>query len=195
MHGKRKYICQLCWILVFVFLFGCSSRAEDDLQEIPIMQEEAGAAVNDVTAEDTDESGQVVVYVCGEVCIPGLYTLEANSRIYDAVMAAGGLTKEADDAFLNQAQILTDGEKIYVPSKEETTVWGIDGAGACDDKVSINRAGKEQLMMLQGIGEAKADAIIAYRETHGGFQSLDELMKVDGIKEGTYEKIKDRISL
>ena len=188
MRGRKSYICHLYWVLVLIFLCGCSKKAEENLVEIPVLEEQEREE-----AEAAPET--IVVYVCGHVWTPGVYTLEAGSRICDAVMAAGGLTEEADDTYLNQAQILTDGEKIYVPSKEETTGWGIGETESRSARVSINHAGREQLMSLQGIGESKADAIIAYREAHGGFQSLEELMQVDGIKEGTYEKIKDLISL
>ncbi len=194
MRRSRRYICHLHWILALVFLCGCSPKVEESLVETALLEEQE-IPETDMADAKTEEPEMVIIYVCGEVWTPGVYTLEAGSRIGDAVKAAGGMTEEADETFLNQAQILLDGEKIYVPSKEEAAGGGIDEPGNWNAKVSINRAGKEQLMTLAGIGESKAEAIIAYRESHGGFQSLEELMHVDGIKEGTYEKIKDLISL
>lgn len=189
MRRNKRFICHLHWILVLICLCGCSPKVEESLAEVPALEEQ------EMERSDAVEPEKVIVYICGEVCVPGVYALEAESRICDAVEAAGGLTKDADESYLNQAQILTDGEKIYVPSKEEAAGWGIDGSKDQNTRVSINRAGKDQLMTLTGIGESKAEAIIAYREAHDGFQSLEELMQVDGIKEGTYEKIKDLISL
>ena len=195
MRRKRNFITYLQWILMAVLLLGCAPNESDDFQEGELIDEQT-----EIEAVDEDQSEYIVVHVCGEVKMPGVYSLEADSRIYDAIMAAGGQTENAADAYLNLAQVLTDGLKIYVPSKEEieqnemndTSFAVSDYSGS---KISINKAGKEELMTLQGIGESKAEAIIAYRQANGGFQKLEDLMKVEGIKEGTFEKIKDLISL
>lgn len=105
---------------------------------------------------------------------------------------------------------MEDGQKIYVPSEEEAQAGeavpgqadgmpagsaGPESGEDSDGKININSATKDELMTLSGIGEKKAQAIISYRESHGGFQSAEELMEVEGIKTGTYEKIKDRIKI
>lgn len=154
------------------------------------------------------ESGTICIHVCGRVAHPGVYVLPSGSRIYEAVEAAGGLSEDAAGELLNQAAQMEDGQQIYVPSREEAE-QGITGgksqadspgakpaAGdteAKDGRVSINTASKEQLMTLNGIGEAKAAAIIRYREEHGGFQKIEELKEVEGIKEGVFNKVKDQI--
>ena len=105
---------------------------------------------------------------------------------------------EGDAASLNLAELLRDGQKIYVPSYEETATWSeteLSDEQIENDRVNINQASKDALMTLSGIGESKADAIIRYRDEHGAFGSIEELMDVPGIKEGTYSKIKDRISI
>ncbi|MCI8292677.1 MAG: ComEA family DNA-binding protein [Hespellia sp.] len=217
----RKRILQYGQILLvsWFLLFGCGQKEtlqDVGLEEVDRMEE--STAEKEPTEEASQEQGtletrdslqpqEIYVYVCGEVQIPGVYVLEADSRVCDALVAAGGMTDVAADTWLNQAQVLTDGEKIYVPSEEEAkeleTSSGQDGSGVNQtnagqvdsEKVSLNRAGKEALMTLPGIGETKAAAILSYREKNGGFRSVEELMQVEGIKEGTYEKLKEYISL
>lgn len=149
-----------------------------------------------------EEPEEITIYICGEVCRPGVYVLREGSRICDALEAAGGMTEAAADTYLNQAQLLTDGEKIYVPDIEEYEaaksagdLGEAESLSGQSQKISINKADREELTALPGIGSAKADAIITYREAKGGFTSLEELMQVDGIKEGTFEKIRDLICL
>ena len=152
--------------------------------------------------EDSDpggQSGRVVVHVCGQVAAPGVYELAEGSRIYEAIEAAGGVNGQAAPEGLNQAACVEDGQQIYVPSVQELqdnsfTAAGDSGA-AEDGRVNINTAQAEELMTLSGIGEAKAAAIIQYREENGGFQSIEELMEISGIKEGVFEKIKDQIKV
>ncbi len=154
------------------------------------------------------------VYICGQVKNPGVYSLETGKRVNDAVNLAGGFTKEADTTSLNLARQIVDGEQIYVLSKEEaatnqtTAVQTTNSAentngGAMfstsdmdqtKTKVNINTASREELMTLSGIGQAKADSIIAYRETNGPFQSIEEIKQIEGIKDGIFLKIKDQIT-
>ena len=97
--------------------------------------------------------------------------------------------------YLNLAEVLSDGRKVTVPAEAELSPGEQYGPSEDEDGVvDINRAGKEELMTLPGIGEARAEAVIAYREEHGGFSSPEEIMKVPGIKEASYEKLKDKIT-
>lgn len=145
-----------------------------------------------------------VVHICGAVQNPGIYILEEESRIYQAIQKAGGFTEEADQDYLNQADRLTDGMKLYVPTMEETT--GASGAGAWQGMsettqqaestlVNINTAGEELLCTLSGVGSTRAKSIIAYREKNGTFQKIEDIMNVDGIKDGLFQKIKDSITV
>lgn len=148
--------------------------------------------------QKVDSKTLIYVYVCGQVQMPGVYRLSEGDRMYQAIDAAGGILLEGDAASLNLAELLRDGQKIYVPSYEETATWSeteLFDEQIENDRVNINRASKDALMTLSGIGESKADAIIRYRDEHGAFGSIEELMDVPGIKEGTYSKIKDRISI
>ncbi len=154
------------------------------------------------------------VYVCGQVHQPGVYVLEEGQRIYEAVEMAGGLTAEAADGYLNLAVPVKDGMKIQVPDKSQAAdpVWaakaglsgesGIPGSAASGSggpqitaKVNLNTATREELMTLTGIGQSRAEDIIRYREKNGGFARIEDIMKVSGIKEASFEKIKDQITV
>ena len=190
-------------------LWGCSLQQEEQvLEEAKIQEADAGeedspdpeeSAAGENEGEDSapgGQSGRVVVHVCGQVAAPGVYELAEGSRIYEAIEAAGGVNGQAAPEGLNQAACVEDGQQIYVPSVQELqdnsfTAAGDSGAAG----VNINTAQAEELMTLSGIGEAKAAAIIQYREENGGFQSIEELMEISGIKEGVFEKIKDQIKV
>lgn len=143
----------------------------------------------------------VYVYICGHVVNPGVYELPEGSRVFEAIEAAGGVSDSGVPEAVNQAEKLVDGQQIYVPSKEESEAGGAASVSAytestaADGKVNINRAGKEELMTLSGIGEVRAQAIIDYRDTQGPFASPEDIMGVEGIKEATYHKIKDQIKV
>ena len=167
---------------------------------------------------ETNDSQSFVVYVSGYVNNPGVYELSAGSRVIDAIDAAGGYSKEAYDNYLNLASLIADGQMIYVPSEEEVesgsiergVASGADGSGVggvtggngggnggnssgSGALVNINQASREELMTLPGIGESKADKIIAYREENGRFSTPEGIMEISGIKDGLYNKIKDKI--
>lgn len=111
------------------------------------------------------------------------------------------MREDAAEEYLNQAQFVADGERIYVPTEEEVEHGTVEStftqsdSGDTEGKVNINTASKEELKTLSGIGDSKADSIIQYREAHGAFHSIEELMNVEGIKEGVFNKIKDRITV
>ena len=133
-----------------------------------------------------DEGGLIAVHVKGAVAEPGLYWLAPDSRVDDAVQAAGGALPEADLDNVNLAAFVSDGSQLYVPF-----------AGESEDAVSgplnINTATEAQLEALDGIGETKARAIVEYRESHGDFASVEQLTRVDGIGDATLDKIREQI--
>lgn len=158
-----------------------------------------------ISEADTKPS-EVTVYVCGAVKFSGVYSLKGNPRVVDAIKAAGGMNDQADTEYINQARPLTDGQKIYVPTKEETQKLLPDTSEQflCEDvyvsedegsKVNINTAGVTELTSLPGIGQAKAELIIEYRNSNGRFESIEDIMKISGIKEGMFNKIKDKICI
>lgn len=154
--------------------------------------------VEESLVEKEDTQALIYVYVCGYVQSPGVYTLTEGDRMYQAIEMAGGVLEEGDITQMNLAKPLSDGQRIYVPSavEAETLVETEDGVlSENDGTININQATRDELTTLSGIGESKADAILSYRQEYGPFKSTDELMNVPGIKEGTYMKIKDRISI
>ena len=151
------------------------------------------ASAEAVTKADGVEESTLFVHICGQVVSPGVYELPLGSRIYEAVEAAGGFTQEAEQNYVNLAQVLEDGLQIEIPDKEGALEKKQQEAAAADGLVDINTATKQQLCTLPGVGEGKADSIIAYRESNGGFSSIEEIMKVEGIKEGMFARIKDKI--
>lgn len=153
-----------------------------------------------------NENVSCYVYVCGQVTAPGVFEMPAGSRVCDAIEAAGGLTENASREYWNLAKEVSDGEMIYVPTTEEAEELGRserdsgETQGAAegvtgDGRINLNTASKEQLMTIPGVGESKADSIIAYREEQGRFRSTEDVMNISGIKEGMYAKIKDYISV
>jgi len=132
------------------------------------------------------------VHVVGEVFSPGMYQLPIGARLVDAVFAAGGLTEDADNASVNLARELTDGEQIIVFSiSQEGQSPGTNSSGL----ISLNRAGDKELEQLPGIGPALAGRIIAWREANGGFKSVQDLLKVSGIGESLLSGVVDLVTL
>ncbi len=172
------------------------------------------SAYEDASLEGTKKAAAVseteamapafVVHVCGEVVNPGIYELPAGSRIYEAVKAAGGFTENAEEESVNLASPIEDGVQIRIYSKEEAETLaagaapfdGFEASGEGKEPVvNLNTATKEELMTLSGIGESRAEDIIRYREENGGFQNIEDIMKVSGIKDAAFQKIKDRITV
>ncbi|MCF2682957.1 helix-hairpin-helix domain-containing protein [Faecalicatena contorta] len=193
----KRLIQYLLFLAILVWVSGCSADIPDQKEELTVIEEEVQQEERP-EGEPENQQETICVHVCGEVCNPGVYELEAGSRLYEAIEAAGGMTEKAAKDYLNQAEKAEDGQQIYVPSGEEVSCsdeQSVSGNDREDGKVNLNTASKEQLMTLSGIGEAKASAIISYREAHGGFQNIEELMQVEGIKEGVFQKVKDQIKV
>ncbi len=141
----------------------------------------------------------IIVDVGGEVLDAKVVELPIDSRVEDAIFSAGGLTENADISNINRAAILSDGEKIYIPSKiagQETTTGGQTPTGAeYSSKVNINIANDTLLQELKGIGPATAEKIIDHREANGNFKKIEDIMDVSGIGEKTFEDIKEDITV
>lgn len=137
------------------------------------------------------------VHICGEVVSPGVYELSEESRVFQAVEMAGGFTENAAAESLNMAERIRDGMKIIVLSREEAQSANVSPAASPQGRsqVNLNTAAKEELMTLRGIGESRAEDIIRYRDSHGGFKKIEDIMKVSGIKDAAFQKIKDDITV
>lgn len=198
--GRR---CRIALVFSFVyFISGCGFAVNSgEVEQTTQLQEEV--SVTSVSGDGTDNSlattqaERIYVHVCGAVKHSGVYQLPADARVVDAVQAAGGFTKKADEQQLNQAQPLTDGQQLYVPRRDEKkNSQGTETSSEVEDgRVNLNQATAEELMTLPGIGASKAQAILDYREEHGGFRDISELKQISGIKDGTFNKIKDNITV
>lgn len=185
----------------------------DAVEQADVAETRSEVAEGSATEADTTEvtpSGQVqasetkpvicYVHVSGAVYKPGVYQLPGDSRVYEAIARAGGLREDAYEGAVNQAELVTDGQMIVIPTYDEWNAsGGVNAAGqetaADDGLVNINTADETTLCSLPGIGLSRAQAIIAYRQEHGEFASLEAIQNVTGIKAGLYEKIKDKIKL
>ena len=168
---------------------------------------EAAEEPRTTEAADVRET-PVYVHVCGAVVSEGVYALQPGSRVSDGIAAAGGFSETADTTYHNLAALLSDGQKVYVPTVEETKTLSVPERAASSDeneaggvlsgetgtkKVNLNTAGLEELMTLSGIGEAKAKRILQYREKVGPFQSIEEIKNVSGIGDAMFERVRESI--
>jgi len=172
-----------CLILISGFLY----MSNTDEAEVSIELEETASMRLVAT-----EVPMIVVYVTGEVVTPDIYEVPEHSRLYEVIEVAGGFLPEASKESLNLARFVFDGEQIYVPKNNSDDV-AYDEAEGLSGKISINQASVVELMTLTGIGETKAEAIVEYRKTNGPFQKIEDIMKVNGIKDAMYNKIKSEI--
>lgn len=157
-----------------------------------IVSEGMNDSLTQQTAEPED--GQIYIHIVGAVKKPGVYTFQKKPRVIEVVEKAGGFTKDAVTAEINQAELVEDGTQLAIASQKDFKEKDGQQAEQTETgKVNLNTAAKEQLMTLTGIGEAKAIAIIAYREEKGKFQKPEDLMNIPGIKEGVFDKIKSQI--
>ncbi len=202
---KISYVTALICSMLMFLLSGCSNNSYLESTQVP----EEEIIEEDIQAEDeTDQEapGTIFVQAAGAVKAPGVYELKTGSRVFEVIEMAGGLKPDADDQELNQAGVLSDGQKVYVYRKGEAAdsaaaasnpaEGGTSGATASDSAlININTADAAGLKNLSGIGDAKASAIISYREANGGFGSIEELTKVDGIGEATLNRLRDQITI
>ncbi|PGW23251.1 competence protein ComE [Bacillus thuringiensis] len=142
---------------------------------------------------DTKEQKRtIIIDVKGAVSKEGVYEMKEGDRVKDAVQKAGGFLSEVDIKKVNLAQIVQDQMLLYIPSKNESE-QGMFTSSKEDGKIRINTAAKEQLEKITGIGSRKAESILKYREEHGPFQKIEDLLEIDGIGTKSLEKIKDQI--
>ncbi len=184
------------------------SKAADSVSEKAMSAEESTKPEKDGERDDAARS-EVWVHVDGAVNKPGVYKVSVSSpRINDAVALAGGLANDANTANVNLAATLSDGQKVYVPhvgeeapredqSLEQGNAPSIasdtQSAGGGDALVNINTASESELQTLPGVGEATASAIVEERQSGGPFSSVEDLMRVTGIGEKKFAKVKDKI--
>ncbi|MFD0258729.1 helix-hairpin-helix domain-containing protein [Kitasatospora indigofera] len=168
-----------------------SVRAGPELTAAPAQTGPSAQSGGAATEPGPPEAGGVVVDIAGKVQTPGIRSLPGGSRVADALRAAGGALPGTDTSALNLARVLTDGEQVLVGGPPVPPATG----PTTRSPVSLNRATTEQLDALPGVGPTLAQRIVAYREAHGGFRSLDQLRQVSGIGERTYAELKPLLTL
>ena len=219
MKNIKKYknkIIGLLFILFTVLIIGWSLE-EPEIQkneEKPVKMEKKQIK------EEAKEIKKIKIDIKGEVNVPGVYELTEENNVMDAITKAGGLTNKSDTSNINLSKKLTDEmviivyskqdiidmrekEKITCPpcnnacieEKDETSKINITEETEETGKININTADIEELQKLSGIGEAKAQAIIDYRNKNGNFKDIEEIKNVQGIGEAAFEKIKDKIAI
>lgn len=226
-YRKQILITVFCLILIgggvfsyFSFFYEKDSKPEEKI----VLETKPKVKKKETKDEKTPQIKEIMVDIKGFVVNPGIYKLSVESRVIDAINAAGGVLEGADTSVLNLSKKLKDEMVIIVYSSyqvenfktlkeeeskiQEECVKGVNEVenDACIEEdssketennslVSINTATLEELMTLEGIGEAKAKAIIAYREENGPYQNIEDLLKVSGIGESLLAKIKENITL
>lgn len=201
MHIRKSKFKSVCLIICILALgmVGCREKSSEvfELQDASVVEEFEKAKVADEVSLDR----QIYVDIGGQVYHPGVFCLPEGSRVFHAIEQAGGMTEDADASELNQAEILEDGQKLYIPSKKEVEERkeikesSLSPGVESDGRININTANVEELMTLSGIGKARAEAICFYREKNGSFSSIEEIKKIEGIKDGIFQKIKDHITV
>lgn len=214
----KKIIKVLCFSCFCLLAAACGERENVYFQtetSVVETQQNEDVAATEIMAENNADDTQTAgsdkkrfVYICGAVNVPGVYEVEQNARLYEVVEAAGGLREDAAEESVNQARQIEDGEMIRILTQEEAAQAGDEEAGEgaendvkaetandSDGRIDLNLATVAELMTLPGIGQAKADSIVRYREKNGAFSSIEEIKQVEGIKEGVYNRIKDNIKV
>ncbi len=182
MKNKIRKLLGLFWLIIITF---CACGGEQLLLDQMIGNESMDAPEHTEEITETADSVEqhICVHVCGAVLMPGVYELPSGSRIYEALNLAGGFDEQADRDAVNLVELLADGQQVRIPFIGEADAE--EGSGLID----INRADVSALCEIPGIGESRAQAILDYREEHGDFRSVEELMQVPGIKEGIFARI------
>ncbi len=216
MIENKKKIISIALVIVLIIGFiiymviNNQNDNEINLEELVANQnseenEQVSKEIENNTQEETKK--EIVVHVTGEVKKEGVVYLEEGSRVVDAIKKAGGETKAADLSQVNLAYVLQDGQKIYIPNKNEKISAYIsenNGENVKEDnittkkegtKVNINTASLEELDQLPGIGSAIAQRIIDYRSEHGEFKKVEDIQEVKGIGDAKFNEIKDDITV
>ena len=205
---KIKIIATITFIILAGTVYSVSrmikgGKADDRIElvvtdSVISTSDEAGSHFDSSDDSTKDDSNtDIYVHICGAVINPGVYQVPAGTRVYQALELAGGSSNDAYLSGINLADKLADGQKVYIPAEGENAegILSTDSGGVQSVMVNINTASEAELMTLPGIGQSRAKDIINYRVKNGFFESIDDIMKVSGIKEAAFEKIKDLIKV
>lgn len=212
---KNKIIIAVGVIIIAITVGIYFYRTTKDNSEIEITEDNltTNTAVENNNEIVEEENNTIVVHITGEINYPGVVVLKEGARVVDAIEAGGGETDKADLSSLNLAYMLSDGEKIYVPNKEETSQEsqereyitsakdnseqsenGAKSTGS-NFKININTAKQEELTQITGIGESTAKKIIEYRTQNGKFKSIEDIKNIPGIGDSKFNAMKEEITV
>ena len=193
-YNKHKKAVQYGICAVFLIITGLiylAGRKNTSVSEDTFADNVVSSSKEDnYRMENESSDGHIYVYICGHVNSPGVVECQKGTRLYEAVAMAGGADDTADMSAVNLAAPVADGERIYIPAYgEDIPVMEEQTEGL----VNINKATENELMTLPGIGSSRAADIVKYRTDNGSFQTIEDIMKVSGIKEAAFNKIKNYI--
>lgn len=178
----------------FLYFSQPDDQAFSDFSNIPLQAPEMNASILEIEKENLS----IFVDVKGAVRLPGLYKAKEGDRVFDLIELAGGLLEEADEDQINLAEKAYDEMVIYIVRKGESLqdlTYPNPSLEKTSGKVNLNKADTAELETLTGIGPSKAKAIIEYREQNGPYKQIEDLKKISGIGEKTFEKLQDSISV
>jgi competence protein ComEA len=178
--------------LIFLFFWKTNQQTEQSLITTEVQAKDVEKKSKPKVLDTKEQKKIIIIDVKGAVFKEGVYEMKEGDRVKEAVEKAGGLLPDADGKKVNLAQMVQDQMLLYVPNKNEPVQEGATFSKS-EGKVQINTASKEQLEKITGIGSRKAESILKYREEHGPFQKIEDLLEIDGIGAKSLEKIKDQI--
>lgn len=210
---KKVYAIIVLVVIVGGFWLKKENQNNSEVENMQTMQSSSmsssSSTSNVSNTVQTSNSKTITCDISGAIKHQGVYTLKNGARLQELIEAAGGITSRAQVKVINRAVLLKDQDKIYIPYKGEkvesavttpnTNSGNNDSANSSNqaggDKVNLNTANITELQKLTGIGEKKAEQIIAYREQNGSFQKIEDLMQVSGIGEKTFASLKDQLAI
>jgi len=179
----------ITFIIIIIYNFFISKNSYSEINSLESIVE--NSTENKI---ELDENNKIKVYIAGEVNTPGVFELDEDSRVEDAIASAGGLTNLANIKNINLALIIEDGEKIYIPNINDNDIIDYSAQESPkSSKVNINKADVSELQNLPGVGVSLAEKIFNYRKENGNFKKIEDLKNVNGIGEKKFEALKEYI--
>lgn len=182
--SKKLLVLMASLVAAGIFLINAITAPKEAAVSVPAQSEMSEVEV---------KAAEIFVHVVGEVQSPGIYQLSSGARLMDAVFAAGGLSKLADQSSVNLARELTDGEQVIVFKTGE--VPAVTGSASKGSRISLNQSSALELEELPGVGPALAGRIVDWREANGGFKKKEDLLNISGIGDKLFASIKDEVVL